>query len=65
MTDDELDRVFVALAERVVDMGGAGPLGVLADSMQVVCAAYEREEWALKTLAESPSWQLDSEGRLR
>lgn len=60
----DVDAVFVALAERVVEMGDAGPLGVLADSMRVVLAAYDGEGWALETLRDSPAWQLTDDRRL-
>lgn len=58
------EEKFVALCQRVVDMGGVGPWGVLADSMHIVCAALREQEWAMRELAENPAWQLDEEGRL-
>lgn len=64
MSDPDVDDVFVALAQRVIDMGGAGPWMVLADSMRLVCAAYDGEEWAWRELRENPAWQLDKKGRL-
>jgi hypothetical protein len=60
----DLNSVFVALCERVVEMGYPGPLGVLEQSMQVVCAAYRGEEWAIKDIAENPAWKLTDEGQL-
>lgn len=62
--DLDLEPIFVALCERVVEMGGVGPLGVLEASMQVVCAAYRGEDWAVDDIRTNPCWQLTANGDL-
>jgi hypothetical protein len=60
----DVDRIFWALCERVCAFGGSGPWGILADSMRIVLAAFDGEEWALEELRTNRAWQLNENGDL-